>query len=171
MFGRMHDLRRLFDLSREQAGLRSQLAGAVAEFLEAEGLKYHRPKDNVFMVPVATDAGAWQVIIHADEQRSFLVVLSSLPVRAGTARRAETAALLNRLNWKVAIGNFEMDPADGEIRYRTAVDVEHAPEAALPLMKHLFGHNVTTVARHWQVLVSFLTSDGMSAEEAARQLT
>jgi hypothetical protein len=160
------DLRRLLSGLGEGAGPRGPLTAAVEDFLRDEGLKFHRPKDNVFLVPVGTEEGRWQVIITVDEKRSFVVVMSTLPVSAPPDRRTDTAVLLNKINWKLGVGNFEMDPSDGEVRFRTSVDLEHAPEAARALMKQLFGLNVATVGRNYHALISFLTNRRMSVEDA-----
>jgi hypothetical protein len=160
MLGTGRDLRRFFNSHTES------LATAVKEFLEAEGLKYRQHKEDLFEVPVGTDEGAWKVWIAANEGASILLVLSSLPVRVPAKKRLEAAALLNRFNWKFNVGCFEMDTADGEIRFRTSVDVEHAREAALPLMKQLFRLNVATVARHYKALTAFATNPRMTVEEA-----
>lgn len=39
-------------------------------------------------------------------------------------RRDECARLLARLNWGLAIGNFEMDYDDGQIRFKSSVDFD-----------------------------------------------
>ncbi|MGQ9533555.1 MAG: YbjN domain-containing protein [Desulfotomaculales bacterium] len=156
------DLRRLFGAP----GGGGSLTEAVDEFLKAQHLECHRPRENVFLVPVRADEGGWQVLIIVDELRSFIVVLSTLPVSAPPDRRADTAVLLNHINWTLAVGNYELDASDGEVRFRTSVDLEHAPEAAKALMKQLFGLNVATVGRHYHVLISFLTNPRMSVEDA-----
>jgi hypothetical protein len=58
-----------------------------------------------------------------------------------------------------------MDPSDGEIRFRTSVDVEHAPEAFGALLRNLLGLNLGTVRRHYQVLVVQAEGQGRSASE------
>jgi hypothetical protein len=34
------------------------------------------------------------------------------------------AELLTRINWQMSIGSYEMDFADGEVRYRIGMDLE-----------------------------------------------
>ncbi len=55
------------------------------------------------------------------EQFVFYVVL---PVRVPEEMRQATGEFLMRANYGLRIGNFEMDYADGEVRYKSSVDFE-----------------------------------------------
>lgn len=54
------------------------------------------------------------------DQITFYVVL---PVMATESRRAAVAETITRANYGMILGNFEMDFRDGEVRYKTAIDV------------------------------------------------
>jgi len=41
-----------------------------------------------------------------------------------SSKRGAVAEFINRANYGIIIGNFEMDFADGEIRYKTSIDVQ-----------------------------------------------
>ena len=47
-----------------------------------------------------------------------------LPTKVPPERRDEVARFLTRANYGMRVGNFEMDFADGEVRYKASVDVE-----------------------------------------------
>ncbi len=49
------------------------------------------------------------------------IVYSTVPLNADDDCKAEMARLLNRINWTLIFGCFEMDESDGEIRFRMPV--------------------------------------------------
>jgi hypothetical protein len=57
-----------------------------------------------------------------EEQQQF-VFYSVCPVKVPKSKRRAIAEFLTRANFGTIIGNFELDLADGEIRYKTSIDV------------------------------------------------
>lgn len=67
------------------------------------------------------------VIVRED---SFTTI-TTLPLTADTDHRLAMAEYLTRANWGMRNGNFELNMADGEIRYKTYVHVgEQTPDMA-----------------------------------------
>ena len=62
------------------------------------------------------------MVARAKSDGQFLLGVSSfIPNQARLDRRAACAELLTRINWELTMGCFEMNHADGEIRFRTSV--------------------------------------------------
>ncbi|MBK7757705.1 MAG: YbjN domain-containing protein [Deltaproteobacteria bacterium] len=61
------------------------------------------------------------------ETQFLALIYTILPVRAPESKFPEMLELLTRANWGLPLGNFEMDLSDGEIRFKTSVDVEGVP--------------------------------------------
>ena len=61
------------------------------------------------------------------ETQFLVLIYTVLPVRAPESKFPEMLELLTRANWGLPLGNFEMDLSDGEIRFKTSVDVEGVP--------------------------------------------
>ena len=91
--------------------------------------------------------GAWTVYAVAREDDEQLLVHSVLDEDVPPARRTELALFLTRANFGLVLGNFELDLEDGELRYKTSVDVEGAALTE-PLIDHLVLANVATVDRY-----------------------
>jgi hypothetical protein len=53
------------------------------------------------------------------------------------------------------IGNFEMDYSDGEIRYKTSVDIEDV-DLSEPLLRHMIYANVLTMDKYFPGLMRVL---------------
>jgi hypothetical protein len=69
--------------------------------------------------------GRWFCYARVREEASQFIFLSTLSEKAPEDRRPVVAEFLTRANFGLNIGNFEMDFSDGEIRYKTSVDVTH----------------------------------------------
>jgi hypothetical protein len=70
------------------------------------------------------DAGAFAVYVRVDDEREQLIVYGVMPDNVDEGRRVAVGALLAGLNYGLPIGSFEIDFADGEVRFRAGVDVE-----------------------------------------------
>jgi hypothetical protein len=90
---------------------------------------------------------------RAEQQQ--LVFYSIFPVRTPEDRTDEVTEFITRANYGMIIGNFELDYGDGEIRYKTSVDVE---DVALedPLVRHLIYANVLTMDKYFPGLMRVL---------------
>jgi hypothetical protein len=68
--------------------------------------------------------GRWGCLARVDEEKELVLFYSYCPVKAPEDKRPILADFLTRANYGLYIGNFEMDYNDGEVRYKTSIDVE-----------------------------------------------
>ncbi len=68
--------------------------------------------------------GSWVVITRVHPERQQLAVYSVWEEHVAEAHRATVAEFLHRANYGLVIGNFEIDLADGEVRFKVGLDVE-----------------------------------------------
>ncbi|MBD2080955.1 YbjN domain-containing protein [Leptolyngbya sp. FACHB-17] len=68
--------------------------------------------------------GKWNCYAQAREREEQFVFYSIYPDFAPEDKRLTIAEFLTRANYGLISGNFEMDFNDGEIRYKTSIDVE-----------------------------------------------
>lgn len=73
------------------------------------------------------------------------------------------AEFLTRANYGMLIGNFEMDFTDGEIRYKTSIDVE-GDRLTSPLMQQIVYANVRTMDRYLPGIRKVIETDLTPAE-------
>jgi hypothetical protein len=71
----------------------------------------------------ATDHAEGTMFVQVFPARRRVVTYAALPDRVPEARRVEVAELLTRANGALAIGNFELNFDDGEIRFRSGIDL------------------------------------------------
>jgi hypothetical protein len=109
------DLRTLF---RENGWPFSDVRGAPVLFSELSG-----------------NLGRWKFYAHVVEEHDLILLYSVCPFRVPEERRSEVSEFLTRANYGLAAGNFELDFADGEVRYKTA------------LQRHVDGLDAATLKR------------------------
>ncbi len=73
-----------------------------------------------------------------------------------------------KANYGMMIGNFELDFTDGEIRYKTSIDVE-GDRLSFALLKRLVYANVTMMDQYLPG-IKLVLERGMSPEEAIAQI-
>jgi hypothetical protein len=78
------------------------------------------------------------------------------------------AEFIARANFGMIIGNFELDFTDGEIRYKTSIDVEGANLTFLQI-KRLVYANVMMMDQYLPGIMSLLDSD-VSPKDAIAQI-
>ncbi len=103
------------------------LIDLVERFLEQdEWYPERHPEEELIRVSFNGDNGRWQCLMRV-RQNVQVMFFSICPVTVPTERRPAMAEFLTRANYGLVLGNFEMDFEDGEVRYKTSIDVERIP--------------------------------------------
>lgn len=114
--------------------------------------------------------GRWECIARAREDEKQVIFYSSLAPFVPEEKRPAIAEFITRANYGMFIGNFEMDFSDGEVRFKTSIDVEGAEEMMTPaIIKHLVYANVAMMDQYIAGLMSVIYAD-VSAEEAIAKI-
>ncbi|HPS02985.1 MAG TPA: YbjN domain-containing protein, partial [Candidatus Sumerlaeota bacterium] len=122
-------------------------------------------KDSVLFT-VAGENGHWTVHVRVLEEMERVLIASSPGVNCPENRRAVLCEFLNRLNWSIMQGNFDMDMNDGKTRFRTCLDCVEQPltESLLDLF---FCLHFTTLDHYFPSLMRVIYGQ-LSAEETFR---
>jgi len=113
------------------------------------------------------DNGQWMCYAHAREETDQFVFYSVLPASAPANKRDAAAEFITRANYGMVIGNFEMNYEDGEIRYKTSLDIE-GDELSFALIKQAVYANVATVDRYLPGLMAVIFADVTPADAIAK---
>ena len=101
----------------------------------------------------------FNMVARAKNDGQFLLAISSfIPNKARPDRRVAVAEMLSRINWELTMGCFEMNHADGEIRFRTSVMLPGA-DITDGIVKHLLGSNLAIVDERIHQIMAVLYSD------------
>jgi hypothetical protein len=104
------------------------------------------------------DNGKWTCYAKARDDQEQFVFYSVCPVNAPDSKRLAVAEFLTRANSGMIIGNFEMDFEDGEIRYKTSIDVE-GDSLSSALIKRLVYANVMMIDAYLPGIMSVIYGD------------
>ena len=123
-----------------------QLHDDVMEYLLAQGANPKIDSEDVLSFPVESTS-SWRMDVTVREAEGQVIVRSVYPLPVPTDRREAVALFLTYANAGLVIGNFELDMAEGELRFKTSIEVGSSP---LPeaLARPLFLRNVGTFRRH-----------------------
>lgn len=142
---------------------------SVGDFLEEDGWHPQQVGENfVYRVYFAGENGelACFAQVRVDlEQFLFYVVM---PVRTPAEQRVSMAEFIARANYGLRIGNFELDFADGEVRYKAGIDFEG--EALTPnLIRGVIYPAVQTMDRYLPGLLAVIYG-GKTPEQAVAEI-
>lgn len=99
-----------------------ELARSVME--EGEGPVAEIDGTTILVAEGIGERGNLTVFTHAREADEQLVVYAMRPDKAPVDRRSSVGEFFTRANFMLAVGNFELDLDDGEMRFKVSVDSE-----------------------------------------------
>jgi hypothetical protein len=145
-----------------------QILDAAISFFQQDKWSFSRLEDEpVLMLGFQGENGQWSCYAQAREEQAQLLFYCICPVKAPEDRRVAVAELLTRANYGLYIGNFELDFSDGEIRYKTSIDVE-GDRLSPALVRPLTYANVLMMDRYLPGIMAVIYGNVPPAEAAAR---
>lgn len=136
-----------------------QIFNALVEFFEEDEWDFQWMEGlSVLTMSFSGKNGKWQCFAQAREQQQQFVFYSVLSVNVPKEKRARVAEFITRVNYGMVIGNFEMDYDDGEVRYKTSIDVEGV-ELLAPMIRQVVYANLIITDRYLNSLMRVIYSD------------
>lgn len=102
--------------------------------------------------------GKWTCYAQVKEDQCIFFFYSVCPVTIPDEKRRAMAEFITRANYGLKIGNFEMDFTDGELRYKTSVDIEN-DRLSQALVSNLVYANLWTMDRYLPGILSVVYGD------------
>lgn len=147
-----------------KASLMGQLFDEIVKFFEAEDWPVELQADALKLrTGYIGEQGRWRCYAVVDEEKAQVAFYSIYPEHALPERYAAVAEFLHRANFGLVLGNFEFDYDDGEIRFRTGMDVENV-KVTLDLLVPLVYANVAQMNRYFGGLKQVLTTESTPEE-------
>jgi hypothetical protein len=104
------------------------------------------------------DTSQWQCYAFAREDTAQCAFYSVLPVSVPPEKMPAAAEFITRANSGMMIGNFEMNYDDGEVRYKTSIDVR-GDKLTFALIKQMVYANCGTMGRYLPGLMAVIFTD------------
>jgi len=147
------------------AGLFSRLI----DFMDQEEWKYEIVEgETVLRFYFKGSAGRLLCYADVEEDKDWLIFYSYLPVNVPGEKIASASEFFARANRGMRIGNFELDVDDGEIRYKTSIDVEGG-DLTHKMMDNLLRANLSTMNRYFNGVMQLIYSN-RSATDLIREI-
>lgn len=141
--------------------------GAMVDFFEDDKWPFTvMPGEPVLSLHCVGEHGHWSCYAQARDEQQQFVFYSVCPMAMPDFKRTAVAEFVTRANYGMIIGNFELDYTDGEVRYKTSLDVEGA-HLSPPLIRQAVYANVLMMDRYLPGLLSLVYTDITPAEAIA----
>ncbi|MDP2448612.1 MAG: YbjN domain-containing protein [Polaromonas sp.] len=98
----------------------------IAGYLTVAGQHFEsEPDQGLIVAHMGGEHGTWHTYIQItdDVEVRHVVIHAHLPALVPVNTRLKVAELLTRINYDLAVGNFELGLDDGELLFKTAVDL------------------------------------------------
>lgn len=143
----------------------------IVLFLDSDDWKY-RVDTEKEVIKMGLNLGnkMKSVDIMVDLRDDKYLLYFTCPLRTDESERAEMRTLLNRINYGIMFGNFEMDDRDGEIQFRYAVDCDNCLPSQ-EVIRHSFYRAASTLEKYGDAIIMVLMgmSNGLDAYEKAQK--
>ncbi|WP_168500143.1 YbjN domain-containing protein [Anabaena sp. UHCC 0204] len=131
----------------------------VIAFFEKDDWQFRKIDDeDSLLLAFEGDNGRWNCYAKVREEQKQFVFYSICPVQISEDKRLTIAEFITRANYGMINGNFEMDFNDGEIRYKTSIDVD-GDQLSYALIKNLVYANVTMMDEYLPGIINIIESD------------
>lgn len=142
---------------------------AVVEFLEKDGWPWQQVEgESSLYTAFEGDNGKCQCYAKVREEQQQFVFYSLCPIKVPKKKRRQLGEFICRANYGAIIGNFELDFDDGEIRYKTSIDVE-GDSLSFSLIKQMVYANVTMMDKYLPGIKAMIEGQA-SPQEAVIQI-
>jgi hypothetical protein len=147
-----------------EAGLKTpttegQFFEEIVNFFQEDGWPFVQVEGEPLLQMVFQgENGKWTCYAKARDDPEQFVFYSVCPINAPDSKRLAVAEFLTRANSGMIIGNFEMDFEEGEIRYKTSIDVED-DSLSSALIKRLVYANVMMMDGYLPGIMSVIYGD------------
>lgn len=149
--------------------LGEQIFEAMVNFFKEDDWPFNQVEGTpVLHMAFQGENGQWSCIASARVQQEQFVFYSVCPVLVPENKRQRLAEFLTRANSGMIIGNFELDFTDGEIRYKTSIDVK-GDRLSSAVLKQLVYANVIMMDEYLPGIMSVMYGD-VSPGDAIAQI-
>lgn len=101
------------------------LYSTIASFLDDASIPYVGEADALIVTEISGDHGSWRTFIQITDEpeNRFVVIHAQFPAGIPLGSRAKLSERLTRINYDLTLGNFEVGMDDGELLFKTAIDL------------------------------------------------
>jgi hypothetical protein len=130
---------------------------AVIEYIESKNWKYQVVHENRFIhFGISANNGKIDCVADVREERRQFIFLSHSIVNAFGDKLHQVAEYLNRINYSLVIGSFELNMDDGKIRFKTSMFYDENLPPSLEVIERTIITNLYMMDRYIPGIMSIL---------------
>ncbi|MCB8815080.1 YbjN domain-containing protein [Desulfosporosinus shakirovi] len=122
-------------------------------------------KNGIIKLEISGINTDFHAFLFVDEEQESLLCNTHIDQKIPSSKRLEVCDYMSRVNYELINGNFEMDMDNGEIRYRTFLDLADARPSQDQVL-NIVWNGVLGFDTYYPGLMKLVYGD-YSAEEAA----
>lgn len=141
------------------------LYSIIAGYMDDEDRHFDgEPEGGLIVVQISGDDGVWSAYVQItdDDEARRVVIHAMLPARIPDGNRLKVAELLTRINYDLIVGNFELNFDDGEVLFKTTLDLADG-ELTQAMFERMYMLNAQTTNEYFAQILS----DGFGELELA----
>lgn len=148
---------------------RTNILDTLTQFFITDKWTVNQIEDKpVFSTIHTGDNGNYRCYAEAWDEDKTLIFYSYISIKIPSKKTQVMSEFINRANYGLVLGNFEIDFSDGEIRYKTSVRMADA-NLTYKMIGKLIWSNLNTVDQYAAGIMSIIYSD-VSAEDAIHHI-
>ena len=165
------------DPDRSDADTPLSILTLLKTFFDDDNWSYAEiAEDSALQLAFRGQHGRWNCYAKAREAQSQIVFYSIAPVVVSEEQLSHITKFIIRANSGLIVGNFELDLDDGEIRYKTSLDLEgledtilHISQSTNVLIQSIVYANVNTMDAYLPGIMAVL-NEQLSPVDAIAQV-
>lgn len=143
---------------------------AISAFFEKEKWQVQRVgSEPAFSMRFKGSHAEWICIAQAFEDERRFVFYSACPVNAPREACPAVAELLSRINYCLVFGNFELGYLDGQVRFRTSIEVPDQELAPLMVDRVVY-NNIASMEIYLPALLAVIQKGAAPLDAIAKVL-
>ena len=143
------------------------ISAFLREEFKADDWKKDEDGDQTIAFLLEDDNGRqWDGAVLIDEDNHRLVFYSTMLESAKKKVRPQVMEFITRANYALPIGNWELDLDDGEICFKTAIDLEKV-ELTSQMCHNLIDTNLTITGVYFDALHAVLKGEASPVDAIA----
>jgi uncharacterized protein YjbI with pentapeptide repeats len=141
----------------------------VVRFFQEDKWGFYQHGDEPFLrIDASGENGEYTCNAIVNEEAQRFLFYSLCPIKPKNKQRLAIAEYLTRANFGLQIGNFELDFVDGEIRYKTSIDIKGG-QLSLTQIETMVYLNVSVMDMHLPGIIAVIYGE-VSPKQAFTQL-
>jgi hypothetical protein len=147
------------EIGKAKANSKGKIYQAILNFFSEEDWEFTKLQGELTLrLACQGKNGRWNCFALANETQQRFLFYSVCPLEIPLIHRIAISEFLTYANYGISIGNFELDLAAGEIRYKTSIDVE-GDRLSFALIKNLVYTNVMMMDKYLPGIMSVIHDD------------